>query len=486
MQGPFDASLYATETPVPSYWEAATASLRPDDPRLTNDIETDVAIIGGGYTGLGAALTLTRELGVSAVVLEAGPIGFGASGRNAGQCSIDCTKLGLQDVFRQFGAWEARRYYVSQFEAIHWLRALCHEEGIDAQRVGEATWVAAHSPAEACSLQQFAEVLARGLDADLSFHRPEAFAERVMHLPFRRDGRFGGMFGAMRVAPGFGVNPLALCLGLARAARRHGAMLYPFSEVRRWTVSEQGRHRHHLLTATGSVRARWVILATNGFTPEGLRMGEAHNPLMGTTFPVLSNIIVTRPLGDLLPTGPDGRDPVADSWRLLHYWRQLPDGRLLLGMRGDTRGDAAGAERMRAILVRRLAEMVPGLGAADVAYFWRGPICATWSLRPAVGLTPDRSVGYAFGYHGNGVNSAAFCGAMLARALIEGREGNIPAVYRGPAQPFPLPWLRPLYLRATLAAFGAGDQWDRWRNAVRLRKTPLRGGNRLDSRAQPG
>ena len=252
-------------------------------------------------------------------------------------------------------------------------------------------------------------------------------------------------FGALLIRSGFGLHPLKYARGLAEAAARRGAKLHPLSPVREW--SKDGE-THLLETAGGRLRARRVLLATNGFTPEGL------NPAFDArTLPVISNILTTRPLSEAELAAQSWRteNPLSNTRTLLFYYRLLPDRRLLFGARGDSTGSPEAAERMQAWLTRRFGEVFPAWQDVEISHFWRGFICVTRNLTPAVGcLDEDPSVYYGFGYHGNGVNAAPWTGRALARLIAGSNSGenDLPAVFRGPAPRFPLPALRLWMLRA--------------------------------------
>ena len=141
----FHSSLYQFGKPQPSYWEATAGRSKLKGKALEGMQSCDVAIIGGGYTGLSAAFHLARDYYVDVRVLEAGHIGWGASGRNGGFCTIGATKLSLKSQFSKFGADETRRFYQSQIEAVNLVRDLGIEEEIDFRLQGDSEFVVADS-----------------------------------------------------------------------------------------------------------------------------------------------------------------------------------------------------------------------------------------------------------------------------------------------------------------------------------------------------
>ena len=434
MQGPLDARIYDTGRPVGSWWEA---SAPPPAPRVALDgaAATEVAIVGGGYAGLSAALRL-GERGVAATVLEAGEVGWGASGRNGGIVGYGGTKLSDAALVRRYGRKEAARADRLQTEGLRWLRAFCEAEGLGAHVQGEGELLLAHSRPAARALARLSP--------------PEGGEVSPVAPSGRRDI---GARGGVRIGPSFGVHPLRLGRAMAGAAERAGARVHPRSEVVVW---ERRGARHRLVTPGGSLTAERVLIATNGFTPERL-VPE----LAGRTVPVISNIAVTRPL-----TGAErarhpwlGDAPASDTRNLLAYFRMLPEGRLLFGMRGDLRGSDAGAARMRRRVAARLAAAFPGWADAEIEHFWRGPICATPRLTPAVGrLAEAPSVHHALGWHGSGINMGTLAGRLIADAIATGDETAIPAPWRGLPPRLPLPGLRPAYVGAAMAGYRVLDR----------------------------
>jgi glycine/D-amino acid oxidase-like deaminating enzyme len=255
-------------------------------------------------------------------------------------------------------------------------------------------------------------------------------------------------FGAMQESPTFGLHPLRYCRGLAAAAERHGAQLHERSEVLEWTKADDGLHR--LRTAGGELRAKRVIFATNGFMPESL------NPVFyGRTLPVISSIVVTRPLSEdeLAAHGWVTRNPVINARRILNYFRLLPDNRFLFGARGSNAGSAEGEHETHETNIAVMRRIWPAWSGVDIDYRWHGLICMTGSLYPSIGrLEEDRTVFFGFGYHGNGVNTASWSGKQLADWLgTDKMPASLPAIVQGLSKRYPLPRLRPLYFKLALA-----------------------------------
>jgi glycine/D-amino acid oxidase-like deaminating enzyme len=438
----FHASQYDWSKPVDSFWETQRKTFdRVDAPALRGDETAEVAIIGGGYCGLSAAYHLARA-GVDVRVLEAGTIGWGASGRNGGFCSVGASFLGASELKGLYGEDETLAFYRALVDAVRLVESLARDEAIDLKRQDGGVWTFAHKPSRMAELQAHADALGRiGVAArvvDAAAFESEAFS-------------CAEQFGALHETVGFGLHPLAYCLGLARAAGARGAKLHAQSRVSEW---RREGDKHRLVTAGGSLRAKRVVLATNGWLPE-----ELVPELAGRVMPLLSNIVTTRPLSneELARQKWRTQGPASNTRALLAYLRILPDKRLMFGGRGDTTGSPAGGAAMRRQLTRRIGEMFPGFAGIETTHSWRGFIAATRRLTPAVGELPsDPSVSYAVGCHGNGVAFMTWAGRELARRIADG-AGELPAPVRGLPPRFPLPALRLWQLRVMLARAWAED-----------------------------
>jgi glycine/D-amino acid oxidase-like deaminating enzyme len=177
--------------------------------------------------------------------------------------------------------------------------------------------------------------------------------------------------------------------------------------------------------------------------------------------PALSNIIITRPLSEA-ERGDQGwtsRLMAYDTRNLLHYFRLLPDGRFLFGGRGGTDASDRGSAPMKAHMIATLREMFPVFGAAEITHFWRGFVCLAYDLVPYVGPLDDKkTVWTAIAYHGNGVAMASYSGAALAdRVAGNEKRTPLPSVLTRRLARFPLPSLRPLYLKSAYLWFNYED-----------------------------
>ena len=442
----YHKSHYVTGQPLGSYWEATAPPEPPGLGPLPGGAVADVAIIGGGYAGLSTAWHLAREQGLGSIVLEAGPVGWGGSGRNGGFCCLGGDKLGYATIARRHGQDEVRRWFEVQKAGIARVADLAREEAIAIQRAGDGEWLVAHRPRRLGELRAQAETIRRLLGERWPVLDEAALKERALDAPQAHGG--------IRCPHGFGLHPLAYVRGLAGAALRAGARVHPQTRVERIERAGSG---WRLVTRQGAVRAAKVLVTGNGYLDESLQPG-----LAGRSLPALSSILVTRPLGIAERTAHRWLEPalVADLRRLVFYIRLLPDHRLLFGARGGTDASPAAFEQRKAWMRRALAARFPAFAAAGIDHAWWGLVALSRSRH--VQLTPlseDGSIMALWGCHGSGVALMTVLGRAAA-AILAGKAPDpaLPGFIQRRAPAFPLPRLRVAGLRAAYAWYHLQDE----------------------------
>ena len=399
----------------------ADTAPRPSRPAVPPS-SADIAIVGGGYTGLSAARTLARH-GASVTVLERHYIGWGASGRNGGFV-LPGYQPDPDRLVRRYGSERARSLFADSLDAVRYLENLIAEETIDCGYARRGAVTLAGRPRHLRHLERSRRTLREQFG-----HETE-----VLGAADLRDEIDSGCYhgGLLDVAAG-GLHPARYCAGLAAAAARAGAVLVEGVEV---LGMDRVGGRTTLRTSAGPVRAAGVLVATNGYT------GAAFPHLRRRVVPIGSYVVATAPLAPAVARGllPQGR-LMSDSWNLLHYFRLSDDGRLVFGGRASF--TPTSIARSARILAAALHHVFPSLASVPIEFAWSGRVAFTRDRMPHAGHLDGAH--YALGYAGHGVALSTWLGARMGDALA-GRR-SIPALTGQALRPVPLyrgtPWFLP-------------------------------------------
>jgi glycine/D-amino acid oxidase-like deaminating enzyme len=440
----YHPNIYDRVQPIGSYWETTDTPVEADCPPLRQSQTCDVAIIGAGFTGLSAALHLARS-GIQAAIVEAGVPGWGASGRNGGFCCAGATRLSNHALVKQFGVAETCRYYRDQREAVELVRQLAAAEAIEIEAQGDGEVQVAHHPSRLAELEAEYAFFTEIAGYPCCLWSQKELTEHGVYSPEAQ--------AALHLGVGFGLNPVKYSRGLARAVMRRGVAIYAYSPVHTW---EKDGAWHLLHTPGATLKAKRVIVATNGYTTDRL-----HSAFSDRLLPAISNILTTRPLtsAEQLAQGWHTETPVFDTRHLLFYYRLLKDGRFLFGSRGGTWGSPAERDRYRYWMIKRFRRMFPAWNGIEITHFWNGLVCLSAALVPHVGyLQDDPSIFYALAYHGNGVAMSTWSGRAVASLVADAASLNqLCAIVCQPIQRFPLPALRLWYLRSAYWFYSIRD-----------------------------
>jgi gamma-glutamylputrescine oxidase len=406
--------LHANDRPgqYPDSWYAATAPALAPFEALKGEVKADVCVVGGGFTGLSAALHLA-ERGYSVTLIEAHRVGFGASGRNGGQLGSG-QRQDQETLENLVGPEDALKLWQQAEEAKALVKGLiakynmdCHlKSGIAHACFSQADM--AHEHASANHLRD-----RYGYD-QIETLEAEAFRALVPSPTYH-----GGSLdmGAAHL------HPLAYAFGLARAASAAGVQIFERSEV------------HHIQrgpnavvqTAQGRVLANHVILACNGY------LGGLDRKVAARVMPINNFIIATEPLGAATARIVTRDIAVADSKFVVNYYRLSHDGRLLFGG-GESYGYKFPSD-ITATVRKPMLEIYPHLRDVKIDYSWGGTLAITMKRMPFLTRLAPNMLS-ASGYSGHGVGTATHAGKLMADAIAGQAEG-FDTMSRVPSTVFP-------------------------------------------------
>ncbi|MBC5767889.1 NAD(P)/FAD-dependent oxidoreductase [Ramlibacter albus] len=406
----------------PASWWAASSRHACDFAALREDIETHVAVIGAGFTGLSAAHHLC-ELGLRCVVLEANRIGWGASGRNGG-IAVPRYKFTYPELEDKYGEATALLMYRAAHDAVDSLERIVRQHGLDCGfvRSGHLTPVV--------SASDVARFIA---DVEWLASRVHDTAPRMLDAA-EASRRIGTAFysAAYHEPRGGVIHPLEYCITLANALYAAGVRIHCGTPATRWQVEGDGVVVH---TPNGRVRAKQLVIASNAYSD----LTPAGKPLEKRVVPVASAVIATEPLPpDLRESLLPGGEAATDAKRLTNYYRVLRDGSFFFGGRGGASSRAS--QRIYDRLRRDMVAIFPQLASVAVRHQWFGLVAMTLDTLPHVGSL-DARVHYGMGYNGRGVALSALFGRLLANRVA----GHAPAVgpmSSGRFEPIPFHALR--------------------------------------------
>ncbi len=391
----------------PDSYFAATALGAIEQPRLLGEVACDVCVIGGGFTGLSTALHLA-ERGYDVVLLEARRAGWGASGRNGGQLGSG-QRQSQGELERLVGAAQARALWDLAEEAKAMVKARVRRHDIPCDLKSGSLHVA-YKPGDAAVLAARAENLRARYDYPHIRAVPRDEVAEMLGTGIYHGGSLDRDAGHL--------HPLNYALGLARAARQAGARIFEDSPVTRIESGAQYGARAGgttaAITAGGRVRARYLVLACNGYL-EGLEPS-----LAGKIMPINNYILATEPLGETRAREIIRDDvAVSDTKFVIDYYRLSADKRLLFGG-GETYRRAFPAD-IKGFVRKYMLRVYPQLAEARIDYAWGGTLAITRNRLPGFGrLGPG--LFYAQGFSGHGVALTALAGKLIAEAVAGSAE----------------------------------------------------------------
>lgn len=402
-RGAYPPSVYADQvTPLP-----------PSAP-LQGDTRADVCIVGGGYTGLSAALHLAQA-GFDVALLEAHRVGFGASGRNGGQLGSG-QRLDVEDLEKIAGKDAAQTLWSMAEDAKRLTRDLAARAGVP---VRDGVAHAFRKPAELDTARHHIDHLAR----HYGYHRIEAFDVDAFRAILPSAAYCGG-----ELDHGAGhLNPLALALGMARLAQDAGARLFEMSHVRQIDHARTATGKTTVRTDAGRVICDQVILAGNGY------LGDLSGKVAARVMPINNFIAATAPLGARAAEVLTRDIAVHDTKFVVNYWRVDEETRLIFG--GGENVSYRFPADIAAKVRKPLAQIYPQLADIPFTHAWGGTLAITMNRLPCF-IRPAPNALSASGFSGHGVALATLAGKQMAEA-VAGQSQGFDTMAALPTPPFP-------------------------------------------------
>lgn len=398
----------------PSLWLAEYGEYRPE-PALAGELEVDVAVIGGGFTGMATAIALKRrDPALDVAVLEAKTIGYGASGRN-GSFAMTVVGLGFGTTTLLRGKRFMQRAHSYMEGCVDGLEQFIDEAGLDCDKVRPGFLRVATTPSYVTRLRRQVELMASLGFEGISWIDAKATREMV------DSERYLGAMWEQRLVL---LNPARLVREEKRYGMEQGVRVFEESPVLAVARTMGAGRAHRLLTPEGSVTSRKLVFATNAYS-------HLFPQLASLQMPAFTYMIATAPLSDeqLGPIGWDGGQGLEDARNLIHYYRLTPDRRIVLGG-GPVGLTAQGAldrdrdEQAWRHLEQHLHWLWPHLSEVAITHRWGGPFSVTADLTPALGYVgDDRDAVYSLGCIGHGVSMSYRNGELLAELLIGDGDG---------------------------------------------------------------
>jgi len=365
--------------------------------------KVDFVIIGSGYTGLTAARVLAKA-DRSVAVFDEKKIGWGASSRNGGMATPGL-KQDIFKIYKKYGIEYAKEFWKASVDAIDLLENIIEEEKINCD------WSRNGHIALACKQSHYDKLpeYANWIQKELG-HKKTLVSKEEIHSEIGTNYYYGGLSDEVSG----GLQPAKYVDGLARACNDYGVQLFENNRVH--SIKKLGEV-YEVVTDKGAVKAKKVIIATNGYTD--MLVPE----LKPKVFPVGSYIIVSDVLPEKLQKklSPKGRMFYDSKW-FINYFRLTPDGRMLWGGRNDLSTDLDLVESA-SILSRQVRTVFPDLEKTTFTHTWTGKLGITFDLMPHIGEV--NGIHYTFGYGGHGLSIATYLGTEIG-LLLSGQKKRSP------------------------------------------------------------
>lgn len=402
-----------TDGYIDSYY-TATANRPPQRPALAGERDVDVCVIGGGFTGVSAALHLSGK-GYKVALLEAERVGWGASGRNGGHVGVGQRKW-QTELEALVGDEIARTLWDLSLEAVTLVQSLIARHNIECDLKRGILHVAAKK-SHAAELKDYCQYLQNHYG---DTHTRYVDADEVRQMIGSKRPFYGGQLDRAAAH----LHPLNYVLGLADAAEQAGASIFEQSRVESFSRGPEVTVR----TGAGVIRARHLVIGCNGY------LEKLSGAIAGQIMPINNFVVATEPLAE-----PQARElirddvAVADTLFVINYWKLSGDNRLLFG--GGENYTKRFPDDIRSFVRKYMLRIYPQLADTRIDYAWGGTLAVTMNRLPSYGRI-DNNIYYAQGYSGHGVPTATLAGKLLSEA-IDGHPDRFDVMADLPTMKFP-------------------------------------------------
>ena len=396
--------------PLNNSYYAATANAWEMQQSYVGDGDYDVAVIGGGFTGLSAALACA-ERGLKVALIERHSIGFGASGRNGGQL-IPGLRWSMREIDEEFGRERSQAIFDLAYGAVGRVQDRITKHGIQCD-LKSGHLEAAYKPAHFDAMKHDADYLAREFGWEAEVVQPQDMGRHI---------NGGGYHGGIYDQQGGHFHPLNYALGLAKAALAAGVKIVEIAEE--CSIEKTGQILE-IEFSCGDVRAKNAIFATDTY------LGENYAALGRYTIPIMNYNVATAPLPDADQLFPSDA-AIADSRFVLNYFRLSADKRLIFG--GGEKYVQTPPADIAGFVRKHIAEVFPHLANTPIDYAWGGAVGVTMNRLPHMGRKGN--VYFAHGFSGHGALITTLAGELMAEAVV-GTMERFDVFANLPHRPFP-------------------------------------------------
>lgn len=385
-------------------WEA-TSNQRNQRSSLSGNHQSDVVIVGGGFTGLSAAYHLQQK-NMKTIVLEKGYLGSGASGKNGGQILTGFIDS-MSSLAKKKGLETAKQMLQMSLDSINLIEQISNENNILCSFKRSGHLYAAFKPSHMDWIKQEQKILERDFN-----YKVDVIEKRDLHTELKTDFYHGGCIDHYSAT----YHPFNYVLGLADAVERFGGTIYENSEAIK--INKETNGKVTIETKEGRVTANHLVIVTNAYS------GDLHKTISRSVVPVESIMIATEQLPEELVSSLIPKDrAVFDTKNMLYYFRRTPDNRIAFG--GSGRSLSGDTTPLYLKLQEGMNTVFPELKNFKVDYCWSGKVGFTREMLPYIGQLED-GTHFAFGYAGHGAAMSTLMGKLLAQNIVSENNGKNP------------------------------------------------------------